>query len=68
MFFINKYKSNRNSHNALLRNSPSESQKTFCFFTGENLVPEQEIKTKEDHEKRRAASRTQSELQRPDGV
>jgi len=48
----------------------TETKKNVFVFvsSGENLVPEQKIKTKEDHEKRRAASRTQSQLQRPDGV
>lgn len=35
---------------------------------GQNLVPEQEIQNQEDHEKRRASTRTQSQLQRPHGL
>lgn len=61
------YKFGRNSHRALFI-CPQKLKKHFCFFTGENLVPEQKIKTKEDHEKRRTATRTQPQLQRPDGV
>ncbi|CAG11110.1 unnamed protein product [Tetraodon nigroviridis] len=35
---------------------------------GQNLVPEQKIQNKEDHEKRRASTRTQPQLQRPHGL
>lgn len=37
-------------------------------FQGENLVPEQKIKNEEDHEKRRASTGAQPQLQRPHGL
>ena len=40
----------------------------FFSFPGQNLVPEQEIKIEEDHEKRRASTGAQPQLQRPHGV
>lgn len=40
----------------------------FYFFSGQNLVPEQKIKNEEDHEKRRASTGAQPQLQRPHGL